>query len=314
MTFQDVETAREAYHQKIKKSWLIIASSIGVLLIATTIFLLPKLLKNPGLWALEVVVPSFVLIFSIFVIGAIAISFTTKKEAIAYRKAYKAYFVEQNLRSTFTDLRYSHESGLEKGILSATSMINTGDRYSSNDLTIAKYKDVQFIQADAHIEVEHEDSDGGTTYVTIFKGRFMIFEFPKQFNFKLELIGKFGAARVPGKNQTTGRKMEKISTESTDFNKLFKIYAEDGFEAYYILDPAFMVKIEDIANRYKGKVLFGFINNQLLIGLNDGKDSFEPPKASKPIDEQAEMAKIRADIKVVTDFVDSLSLDRKLFK
>lgn len=314
MTFQDVETARETYHQKTKKGWLIIAGITGVLLIVAIIFLLPKLLKNPGFWALETIMPSFVLVFFILVVGAIAISFATRKEAAAYRKAYKAYFVEQNLKNTFTDLRYSHENGLEENILDATGMINTGDRYSSNDLTIAKYKDVQFTQADAHIEVEHTDSDGNTTYITIFKGRFMIFEFPKKFNFKLELIGHFGAASIPGKNQSTGRKMAKISTESTDFNHLFKIYAEDGFEAFYILDPAFMAKIEDISNRYKNRVLFGFINNQLLIGLSDGKDSFEPPKASKPIDEQAEMAKIRADIKVITDFVDSLSLDRKIFK
>ena len=314
MAFQDVETAREAYHQKTKKGWLIIVGIMGVLLIAAIIFLLPKLLKNPGFWALETIMPSFVLLFFIFVIGAIALSFATRKEAAAYRKAYKAYFVEQNLKNTFTDLRYSHENGLEENILDATGMINTGDRYSSNDLTIAKYKDVQFIQADAHIETEHTDSDGDTTYITIFRGRFMIFEFPKKFNFKPELIGHFGAASIPGKNQSTGRKMTKISTESADFNHLFKIYAEDGFEAFYILDPAFMAKIEDISNRYKNRVLFGFTNNQLLIGLSDGKDSFEPPKASKPIDEQAEMSKIRADIKVITDFVDSLSLDRKLFK
>lgn len=52
----------------------------------------------------------------------------------------------------------------------------------------------------------------------------------------------------------------------------------------------------------------------LIIALNDGKDSFEPPKASKPIDERAELAKIHADIKIITDFVNQLSLDRKLFK
>ena len=308
MTFQNVEVAREAYHQKTKKAWGIVAIIVlGVLVFS----LVPQFINGFGP---DSVMPSICFAFVLFVFGVIITSFITRKEAAAYRRAYKAYFVEQNLRNTFTNLQYSHEAGLNHQILDSTGMINTGDRYSSNDLTIAKYKDVQFTQADAHIETEHTDSDGDTTYITIFRGRFMIFEFPKKFNFKLELIGRFGAARVPGKSQITGRKMQKISTESTEFNKLFKIYADDGFEAYYILDPAFMTKIENIAKRYNDKVLFGFINNQLLIGLSDGKDSFEPPKASKPINEQAEMEKIRSDIKVITDFVDELSLDRKIFK
>ena len=165
------------------------------------------------------------------------------------------------------------------------------------------------------IEEEHTDSDGDTYYVTIFRGRFMVFEFPKKFIFKLELIGKrFGAYSIPGKNQQTGRKMQKISTESGEFNSAFRIFGEDGFEAFYILDPAFMVKILNISEQHKNKVLLGFYDNKLLIGLNDGKDSFEPPKASQPINEVEETKKVSTDIKTITDFVDQLSLHRKLFK
>ena len=307
MNFNDVETARKTYYQKTRKYRIILGVFIAVII---------------ALIALSSVDPaSFIAFFFIpFSIFAFALVFffcviSARKNAIPYHRAYKAYFVEQNLRATFSDLYYSHDQGLSREILQSTGMINTGDCYSSNDFTSGKYRDVTFSQADVHIQVEHTDSDGGTSYVTIFKGRFMIFEFPKKFNFKLELIGKrFGAYRIPGKNPTTGRKMQKISTESTEFNKTFKIYGEDGFEAYYILDPAFMVKIQAIAELHKGKIFLGFVDNRLIIGLNDGKDSFEPPKASRPIDEAAEHQKIASDIKTITDFVDQLSLSRKLFK
>ncbi|MBQ3441562.1 DUF3137 domain-containing protein [Candidatus Saccharibacteria bacterium] len=83
----------------------------------------------------------------------------------------------------------------------------------------------------------------------------MIFEFPKKFDFKLELIGKrFHAYRVPGKD----------------------------------------------------KVLIGFYDNKMLVALNDGKDSFEPPRATKPIDEATENKKVASSIKVITDFVDAI--------
>lgn len=308
MNFNDVETARQKYHQKTKKAWGITAA---ILLGLAAVILVPQLIQGFSFRSLASIFP----LFFVFVISIIVIQFATRKEAEAYRKAYKAYFVEQNLKSIFTDVNYNHSVGLDPNILRATGMINTGDRYHSNDLTTARYRDVLFTQADAHIEEEHRDSDGDTTYVTIFRGRFMIFEFPKKFNFKLELVGRhFYAYRVPGKNPTTGRKMTKINTESDEFNKTFKILGEDGFEAYYLLDPAIMVKIQDIAAHYKNSLLLGFIDNKLLIALNDGKDSFEPPKASQPIDEQAETQKVNEGIKVITDFVDNLNLDRKLFK
>ncbi len=306
MSFQDVEAARQRYHQKTKRSWQIAGTVILVILLISII------LRPPRSSVLSILL-SFFPAFFVLVISLIAVPFITRKDAIAYRKAYKAYFVEQNLKNTFNNLTYNHERGLDRELIRATGMINTGDRYSSNDLVIASYKSVKFLQADSHIEVEHRDSDGDTTYSTIFRGRIMIYEFPKKFNFRLEIIGKkFFAYRLT-KKSADGRKMAKISTESVEFNDSFHIYGEDGLEAFYILEPAFMAKMQTIAERYRYNLLFGFLDNRLIIALNDGKDSFEPPKASKPIDEQAEMSKINADIKVVTDFVDQLSLDRKLF-
>jgi hypothetical protein len=193
-------------------------------------------------------------------------------------------------------------------------MIKTGDRYSSNDLTMAKYKDVSFMQADAKIEKEYYDSEDGARYVTIFKGRIMFFEFPKKFNFKLELIGRRFFPYLIPKQEKGGRRMDRIRTESGEFNNHFKIYGEDGVEAFYILDPAFMVKILDISKRHKNKALFGFYDNVLFIALNDGNDSFEPPRPNSRIEEQKEHSKVFSEIKVITDFVDQLSLDRKLFK
>ena len=43
--------------------------------------------------------------------------------------------------------------------------------------------------------------------------------------------------------------------ESIDFNKKFKIYAEDGFEAFYLLDPSFILKIEKVSAEYDKKMI-----------------------------------------------------------
>ncbi len=305
MTFTDVEQARAAYQAKITTGWK--RAALISLLVAALGLIFTPLAGWHSLFA--------VVFFAIFglMIGIIALALTSRKEAEAYRRAYKAYFVAGSLQKAFANLKYDHQKGLDRSLLRATGMINTGDTYTSNDLTIAEYKNVKFIQADATIQEEHEDSDGNTTYTTIFRGRFMIYEFPKKFDFKLELVGKkFHAYRIPSKNPKTNRKMQKIHTESNDFNRNFKIYGEDGFESFYLLDPAMIDKIEAIAARYDYRLLLGFIGNTLLIALNDGKDSFEPPRPAKPLDEAAEMSKISADIKVITDFVDVLLLRNKM--
>ncbi len=309
MSYEELEQIRINYYKKVKKCITISLVIIGVMFLSVA---LPIILSGGSFFSIFYF--GFFAFFGL-AIAAVVIVLSTRKDAEAYKKAYKAYFVATTLEHTFTNLNYHHDLGMNREMLANTGMINLGDRYHSNDLVVANYKNVNFVQADAHIEEEHTDSDGDTTYVTIFKGRFMFFEFPKKFNFRLEVVGsKFRPYKVPRQDQKIIRKFEKIQTESTDFNKSFRIFAEDGFEAYYILDPSFMEKIQAIGETYKYQIIFGFTDNKLLVGINDGKDSFEPPKCSKPIDEKAELEKISKDIQVITDFIDKLNLDKKLFQ
>ena len=307
MTFEDVENARKQYLSRIKKQAFVgFAITIG--------FLMAVFLSRGTIMGDMTFIALFLIPFILAGVALVALFFNRKLRN-NYRKAYKEYFIERNLRTVFRDLEYHHELGLPFSFLRATGMINTGNRYNSNDYIRAKYKDVAFCQADVHIENEYTDSDGNTHYTTIFRGRFMVFEFPKEFSFKLALIGKkFAAFKFPGKDKVAGCKLEKFSTESPTFNKLLRAYAEDGFEAFYLLDPKTITTLEDITVKHSSGIAFLFVNNQLIIGLSNGKDSFEPPHPFRPIDEAKENAKVISDIKIITDFVDSLSLNRKLFK
>lgn len=308
MEFKDLESAREKYAKKLKTF-----IAVGLAIFALSIII--SLVSLSNLKSISFV--GFLVPFALIVIAIIAIIavFATKKDTKTYRSLYKACFVERNLCQIFTDVHYSHELGMPKAVLESTDMIRTGDVYRSNDLTSAKYKDVRFSQADVEIEEESTDSDGNTHYVTIFKGRWMIFEFPKPFTFRLEVVQKwFTASKKLKKNRETNRQITKISTESLTFDKKFNVYAEDGFEAYYILDPAFIDHIEKLSESHKGKLLLCFIDNKLHVAINDNKDAFEPPSPFKPLDEQTENQKIQAEIRTITDFVDFLKLDRKLFK
>jgi hypothetical protein len=310
MDFESVEAARIKYRNKIIGFTSAVVISFLLIAITAVIFANTNGDLANTLMISSMVVPLLsivaMVLISFFVIAA-------RNDFITYKRTYKGFFIEQALLQVFTDLHYNHESGIDKQILDSTGMINTGDKFFSNDLTTGKYKNVPFTQADVDIQVKKSERDNDL-YSSIFLGRFMIFEFPKKFNFRVMIVSKsLDAQNVINNSTRSGRKFSKFEVESSNFNKQFKLYAEDGFEAFYLLDPAFVASIEDLGDKYGKKIILVFADNRLYIGLNEGKDSFEPPRPFRPIDKDAEVAKVAGEIKIITDFVDGLSLDRKIF-
>lgn len=295
MNIEEVETLRKKAKDCIKNT-LLISAGIGLALAI--------LGKAPGA------------VFYALIIGAIISVVKVQKPKQEFIKAFKDTFVLKALQSVFTDLVYEPEKGLDESVISSTQMMNMGDRYSSNDFISAKYKNINVVQADVHIEEEHEstDSDGHTTrtWVTIFRGKWMIFDFNKTFKANIQVSQKnFGNSRI--KNWGQKVKYKKVMMEDQAFNNQFKTFAQDEHDAFYILTPSLMEKIKKLAGSVNGKLLFCFIDNKLHIGLQNGKDSFEH-SIFKEIDEEKVTNEIAQDIKIITNFVDELSLDNDLFR
>ncbi len=241
-----------------------------------------------------------------------------RKPRQKYRAAFKQAFVRRSLESVFTDLTYQPEYGIPYETIAATKMMYMGDRFHSEDYIHARYRNVGFEQSDVHIEEERQstDSEGHThtEYVTIFRGRWMIFDFNKQFRANVQIAQKgFPNAkrkRFFGKKETLFKKVE---MESETFNKSFLVYAQDEHDAFYIITPAFMERIQNLSAHNKGKLMFCFVGNHLHIAIHDNKDSFEPGSIFKRMDEEKITQKLRSEIEVITQFIDELSLDNNLF-
>ncbi len=253
------------------------------------------------------------------IIGFIVIELLTKKDAkkrnssyAEYNRLFKEVYVAETLKKTFDNLVYDSNKGLDEEVLKATHMIYTGDIYSSNDYAEGTYKNVRFRQADVHIEEEREetDKDGNTRtyYVTIFYGKWMIFDFNK--NFKSNILIEPGIARKYG---SVLPKFKCVETESEEFNKHFFIQADDLHDAFYILTPQFMEEVLVLNAKNKKDLTMCFYNNQLFIGLDNGKDSFELDLKNNK-SEQEIIDDIYNDIKTITQFIDGLQLDNQLFK
>ena len=238
------------------------------------------------------------------------------KQITEFNNDFKNKYVLSSLNKIFTDLKYFPDKGLDYGVIANTRMMDMGDRYSSNDYFEGKYKNVNVKQADVHIEEEQQttDSDGHTTttWVTIFEGKWMIFDFNKTFTANVQVSQKgFGNSRV--NNWGEKNRYKKVEMEDAEFNKMFRIYAQNEHDVFYILTPSLMEKIKNLARTVSGKLLLCFINNELHIGLYNYKDSFEH-SVYKKIDEEKINDDISKEIKIITNFVDELDLDNSLFR
>lgn len=253
---------------------------------------------------------------SIIFIGFIFTMILNNRSIGKFSSAFKEIFVLTSLESVFTDLIYEPANGLDESVIKKTGMMHMGDRYSSNDYVSGKYKNVNVVQADVHIEEKHEttDSKGNihTTWTTIFKGRWMIFDFNKYFKDNLQVVQK-GFRNSKVSNWGSVIKYKRVMMDNQLFNNNFKIYAQDEHVAFYILTPVLMEKITNLTNNISGKLLFCFIDNQLHVGVQNNKDSFEHGIFTK-IKKEEVMDDILQDIKLITDFVDELSLDNDLFR
>lgn len=233
------------------------------------------------------------------------------KDIKLFYEEFKNIFVLKSLQQFFENLDYKSESGFSEEYVEKVGMLDTGDRFESNDYISGTYKNIKFEQSDIHIEERHvEDIDGNKVveWETIFMGRLMVFDFNKNFKANVQVSRRnFGANTLPWK-----KKFSLVKMEDMEFNKYFTVYAENEHEAFYILTPHFMEKIKDITKKLNCGVMFGFVDSRLHIAVDNNKDSFEY-NVFKPINEKEIEENIVKDIRVITNFVDELNLDNDLF-
>lgn len=283
--------------RKKAKNRMILCIIIGVIAILTLNILMNNVLST------------ILTLLAIAGLGIFAV-----KPYMEFKTKYKEMFVQSNLEGVFDNLNYQPNIGISRDIIKNTQMMQMGNRYHSNDYIEADYNGVHFIQSDVCIQEETQDSENRSHTETYFRGRWMIFDFNKEFKANVQVVQNgfkhSKRKRFFGKEE---EKYKKVEMEDVTFNKEFKIFAQNEHDAFYILTPQMMERIRNIANNIDGYLILCFIDNNLHVGIHTNRDSFEP-SMMKEIDPEVEKQKIINDINLITTFVNDLSLDTKLFK
>lgn len=232
-----------------------------------------------------------------------------------YTACFKENVVKAALEEVFDDVTFTPKSGIPYDVVYSTGMIQTGNRYSSNDLVAGEYKGVKFTQSDVCIEEETVDSDGNTSTTTIFQGRWMTFDFNKEFRCDLQIVSRwFGASkRKGGLFSRKENKLNKLEFENETFNKEFKVYGQNQEEAFYLITPQIMESLLNLRTTLKAPIMLMFVGGVLHIAVNNNKDAFEAKLFGK-LDLDVEKQRVIADTRVITDFVDGMAMERDIYK
>ncbi|MGM9647980.1 MAG: DUF3137 domain-containing protein [Eubacteriales bacterium] len=275
--------------------------------------------RNAAIVAIVLIAMGFILFFLLtfigfllFVGGIVVFMISAKCFVNPYKTAYKEQLVRGVLAEQIDQLRFVPDDGISEETVRSTDMMQLGNRFYSNDLIEGVYHGVRFTQSD--ILIQHHTSNGKTSHTTTYlNGRWLVFDFNKRFSCDLQVRDReFAYAKQSGGWFSDRDKTEKLETESVAFNDTFEVYAENSAEAFYILTPHFMEALMRAKEGADGEVLFCNVDSKLHVAVNNERDSFEP-SIWQPIDESDARRAILEDLNLITDLIDTLRLDDRLF-
>ncbi len=218
-----------------------------------------------------------------------------------YKKIYKDLFVEEPLQRNFDDVFYAWRSGFSLDEMNSFGLCRNGNKIASEDYIRAGYKGINFEMADVCLKDITKSGKSGEDIM--FNGRMLVFDYPGK---------KVGTTRIYSdafyylpKDDIT--KNNKVEMESDKFNQIFRVYAENPHDAFYLLTPHFMETLLRLQKKY-ANIGIRFCGNKVVVGLNDrgGKDSFDKSDWTNKVIYPEEMARIQGDIDDIKTIIDTI--------
>lgn len=234
-------------------------------------------------------------------LGMLAYLYNTIEKEIA-DKIYQPIFRELNLE-------FEHQKNLDLEEVLSSGLFKKPDAYNSDGLVKGVVLDFPFKASNISLwEVREErDSKGNKRKVRylIFSGRLYIIDTP--FN-KRKIIITSGYHNLPS---TKG--MQKTKLESREFNKLFRVLAEDQVEVRRVLTPNVMERFIDLRKRV-GKFHVSIIENKVYVAIE--KSMKIKIKINKPVEEIIEHARHLAEVEIesVSSLINTLKMQEEKIK
>ena len=253
-------------------------------------------------------VPVLVYIAMVFVFAGIGLMGYGFYENKSIEKKFKNYFMKKILDEELPGSVYHESMGISLNEIYSGQLLKKADRSRTEDLIEGVVNNVSYKTCDLRLEerVVHTTGNGHrtVTYVPYFIGRYFIFDFNKEVNGDVFVT----ESSVPGYCSN----LKKVSMESFEFNKTFKVFATDELSAFYVLTPQMMATLIDFEKRNPGCLMFHMTTNKLHVAINNKIDTFSI-NFTQRIDKRL-VNQFRRQFGLISEIVEGLKLDNTIFK
>ena len=234
-------------------------------------------------------------------LGMLADLYKTIKKEIA-DKIYQPIFRELNLE-------FEYQKNLDLEEVLSSRLFKKPNIYNSGGLIKGVVLDFPFKASNISLrEVRVKIDSKGNTQIKlylIFSGRLYIIDTP--FN-KKKIIITSGRYNLPS---TKG--MQETKLESEEFNKLFRVFAEDQVEVRRVLTPNVMERFIDLRKKV-GEFHVSIIENRVYVAIK--KSMKIKIKINKPVKEIIEHARHLAEVEIesVSSLINTLKMQEEKTK
>jgi hypothetical protein len=226
------------------------------------------------------------------------------------------------LREVFEIKEYSPSKCLSPEWINSAGLIDDWTEIEGSDYFEGSYKGINIVFSDLRLQRKEEkwerNEDGKNekkvSYITVFKGQWLTCDFGKELAASVRLNERKSVVKE-GLSRYSNHDLSKSSIETEDvaFNKKYRIRAEDGHTAFYLLTPHFMEQLTATDAAADGATHFSFTGKKVHIALNNGRDAFEVNRMDITSMDSVRQH-IRSDLKYLTNIMDILLKHDKLFK
>ncbi|MDD2628395.1 MAG: DUF3137 domain-containing protein [Clostridia bacterium] len=258
--FEELETLRKKEKNKILISILIVAITFVTAWFSIVLF-----------FSICIVLVVFIIINGIKGIK--------NKNKVDYTSVFKEKIVSPIIQKAIPNSLYKPKEGIPEHIYEMAAHREYYDIYRSEDLIKANIvlknnKEINMQISEVVTQRETEDEDGKKSYTTVFRGMAGMVEMTKDIKTRVFIMND-------GKILMFNKKRVKL--DSSSFEKLFDVEADDPIMAMRILTAEVMEKLENLYAKLKIKFEFNVINDKLYIKFHTG-GMYEPSVFSKSLE------------------------------
>lgn len=272
-----------------------------------------------GAFSLFIQQPQWAIVGLVIAAGIYAI--TRSISGSRYKTEFKQKVLPAIIKSINPGLGYNpHDYISREEFYNSKIFQQRADRYKGEDYFVGLVGQTHVEFSELHAQEKHTTKTKNgtqTTYVTFFKGLFMIADFHKDFKGHTIVLPDVAEKAFGG---WLGKKLQSwnvtrddlIYLEDPEFEKEFVVYGDDQVEARYILSTSMMRRILELKNKFDCGIYLSFLHSKVYIAIYSNKDMLEP-RLSQSLLEADALKRFYDEINICLDIVEQLNLNTRIW-